>query len=109
MGAGPPIKEGCDVHVKDRSPDIARTTLQLIALGVLIASSFRIVRPFLVALTWATMIVVATWPLLLHAQGWLGGRRSLAVAYTLLVGWVSESSPSDEQGPAPSAMHEIEE
>jgi predicted PurR-regulated permease PerM len=34
------------------------------------------------------MIVVSTWPLLLHAQAWLGGRRSLAVALmtiTLLV------------------------
>jgi len=64
----------------NRSPDIARTTLQLLALGVLIASSFWIVRPFLVALTWAGMIAVATWPLLLHAQAWLGGRRSLATA-----------------------------
>jgi predicted PurR-regulated permease PerM len=64
----------------NQSPDIARTTLQLLALGVLIASSFWIVRPFLVAFTWATMIAVATWPLLLHTQAWLGGRRSLAVA-----------------------------
>ena len=63
-----------------RSPDIARTTFQLLALGVLIASSFWIVRPFLLAGTWATMIAVATWPLLLHAQAWLGGRRALAVA-----------------------------
>ena len=58
----------------NRSPDIARTTLQLLALGVLIASSFWIVHPFLVAVTWATMIVVATWPLLLHAQAWPRGK-----------------------------------
>jgi len=45
----------------------------------LIATSFWIVQPFLVALAWATTIVVATWPLLLHVQTWLGGRRSLAV------------------------------
>ena len=63
-----------------RPLDLARTTLQLLALGILIASSFWILRPFLVALTWATMIAVATWPVLLHAQAWLGGRRSLAVA-----------------------------
>ena len=49
----------------NRSPDITRTTLQLLALGVLIAGSFWIVRPFLVAFIWATMIAVATWPLLL--------------------------------------------
>jgi predicted PurR-regulated permease PerM len=64
----------------DRSLDVARTTLQLLALGVLIAGSFWILRPFLVALTWATIIVVATWPVLLHAQAWLWGKRSLAVA-----------------------------
>jgi predicted PurR-regulated permease PerM len=63
----------------ERSQDLARTTFQLLALGALIATSFWIVRPFLVAMVWATMIVVATWPLLLHTQTWLGGRRSLAV------------------------------
>jgi predicted PurR-regulated permease PerM len=63
-----------------RSSDLTRTTLQLLALGVLIASSAWILRPFLVASAWATMIVVATWPLLLRAEKWLGGRRSFAVA-----------------------------
>jgi predicted PurR-regulated permease PerM len=64
----------------NQSQDLARTTFQLLALGALIATSFWIVRPFIEALAWATMIVVSTWPLLLHAQAWLGGRRSLAVA-----------------------------
>ncbi len=64
----------------DRSQDLTRTTFQLLALGALIAASFWIVRPFLMALAWATMIVVATWPLLLRLQAWLGGKRSLAVA-----------------------------
>src|SRR5262249_25748629 len=64
----------------DRSPDVARTTLQLLALGALIVGSFWILRPFLVALTWATIIVVATWPLLQHMQAWLWGKRSPAVA-----------------------------
>jgi hypothetical protein len=49
----------------NRSPDLARTTFQLLAIGALIVSSFWIVRPFLVASTWGTMIAVATWPLLL--------------------------------------------
>src|SRR6266403_2073607 len=64
----------------NRSLDLARTTLQLLALGALILSSFWIVRPFLVASTWATMIAVATWPILLRVQAWFGGRRSIAVA-----------------------------
>src|SRR5881397_3697544 len=65
---------------RNRPLDLTRTTLQLLALGALIVSSLWIVRPFLVASTWGTMIAVATWPLLLRAQAWLGGRRSLAVA-----------------------------
>jgi predicted PurR-regulated permease PerM len=64
----------------NRSLDLPRITFQLLALGALIASSFWILRPFLIASTWATTIVVATWPVLLRAQAWLGGRRSLAVA-----------------------------
>ena len=69
----------------DQSRDLTRTTLQLLALGGLIASSFLIVRPFLVALTWGTTIAVATWPLLLGVQGSLGGRRSLAVAVMTII------------------------
>ncbi len=69
----------------DRVLDLARITFQLLALGILIAASFWIMRPFLVAFTWATMIVVATWPLLLHAQAWLGGKRSLAVTLMTIV------------------------
>jgi predicted PurR-regulated permease PerM len=64
----------------DRSSDLVRTTFRLLALGALILTSFWIVRPFLMASAWATMIAIATWPLLLQVEGWLGGRRSLAVA-----------------------------
>jgi predicted PurR-regulated permease PerM len=64
----------------NRSPDLARVALQLLALGLLIAASVWIVRPFLVASIWACMIAVATWPLLLLAQRGLGGRRLLATA-----------------------------
>ena len=69
----------------DRPLDLARITFQLLALGILIAASFWIVSPFLVAFTWATMIVVATWPLLLQAQAWLGGKRALAVTLMTIV------------------------
>lgn len=64
----------------ERSPDLARTVLQLIALGALIATSLWIMRPFLVALMWAATIAIATWPLLLWIQSWAGGRRAIAVA-----------------------------
>ncbi len=65
--------------------DLARTAFQLLALGALIAASLWILKPFLVPLTWAVTIAVATWPLLLRLQAWLGGRRSLAVALMTVV------------------------
>ena len=65
---------------QSRSRDITRITLGVLFIGVLITANFWIMRPFLLALIWATMIVVATWPIMLRLQAWLGGRRSLAVA-----------------------------
>jgi predicted PurR-regulated permease PerM len=63
----------------DRPTDLVRITFQMLALGALIAASFWIIRPFVVAAVWATTVAVATWPILLRTQSWLGGRRSLAV------------------------------
>jgi len=60
--------------------DIPRTIFAVLFIGGLIAGSLWILRPFLPAVIWATMIVVATWPVLLRVQGWLWGRRWLAVA-----------------------------
>ncbi|HEY2775893.1 MAG TPA: AI-2E family transporter [Candidatus Binatia bacterium] len=60
--------------------ELTRSTLQILALGLLIVTSFWILQPFLAALTWATTIVVATWPLLLALEGAMGGRRGPAAA-----------------------------
>jgi predicted PurR-regulated permease PerM len=59
--------------------EVTRTTLAVLSIGGLIAASFWILRPFLIALIWATMIVVATWPLLLTLQRRLHGYRALAI------------------------------
>ena len=60
--------------------DITRTVFAVLFIGGLIAGSLWILRPFLPAVIWATMIVVASWPVLLRIQKWLWGRRGLAVA-----------------------------
>jgi len=65
--------------------DLARTTLAVLAIGGLIIVSLWILKPFLPALIWATMIVVATWPLLLGLQRRLWGRRWLAVSVLMLM------------------------
>lgn len=59
--------------------DITRTTLAVLFIGILISASFWILRPFLTALVWATMIVVTTWPLMLTLQERLWRKRGLAV------------------------------
>ncbi|MDP2030525.1 MAG: AI-2E family transporter YdiK [Thiobacillus sp.] len=60
--------------------DLTQTTLAVLFIGILIAASFWIMRPFLSALIWATMVVVATWPVMIRVQARLWGKRSLAVA-----------------------------
>jgi predicted PurR-regulated permease PerM len=60
--------------------DVTRIVLAVVALGGLIGATFWVLRPFLPAVIWATMIVVATWPLMRGVEGRLGGRRGLAVA-----------------------------
>jgi predicted PurR-regulated permease PerM len=59
--------------------DLVRTTLGVLFLGGLILSSFWILRPFIGAVIWATMLVVATWPVMKWFEARLWRRRSLAV------------------------------
>ncbi len=60
--------------------DLTRTLLGVLCIGVLIVAAFWIVRPFVAAAIWATMVVVVTWPLMLRVQVRLWNSRALAVA-----------------------------
>ena len=60
--------------------DLTHTTLSVLFIGILIASCFWIMRPFLMSLAWASVIVIATWPAFEGVQARMGGRRGLAVA-----------------------------
>src|SRR5688572_9398559 len=62
------------------SRDLWRIVLGVLLIVLLIGGALWILTPFLPALIWSTMIVVATWPLLLRLQRALGGRRRLAAA-----------------------------
>lgn len=59
--------------------DLTQITLAVLVIGGLIIASFWVLKPFLSALIWATMIVVATWPVMLKVQAGLWGKRGLAV------------------------------
>jgi predicted PurR-regulated permease PerM len=65
--------------------DLARVTFGVLVIGLLLGASLWILRPFLGPTIWATMVVVATWPLMLRVQGLLWNRRALAVAAMTLL------------------------
>jgi predicted PurR-regulated permease PerM len=58
--------------------DITRITLGVVFIGLMITASLWVLLPFVGATVWATMIVVATWPIMIGLQARLGGRRWLA-------------------------------
>jgi predicted PurR-regulated permease PerM len=65
--------------------DLAKITLNVLSIALLIASSLWVLRPFLGATIWAAMVVVATWPALLWFEARLWRRRSLAVLVMVLI------------------------
>lgn len=65
--------------MRNLSADITRNVLAVLTMGLLIGASFWILKPFLPAIIWATMIVVATWPAMLALQRRLWNRRWIAV------------------------------
>lgn len=71
--------------MQEPARDIVRTTLGVLFIGLLIVSSLWILRPFIAATIWATMLVVATWPMLLWFEHRLWRRRSLAVVVMSLL------------------------
>ena len=66
------------------SRDLTRTILAILTIGGLIAASLWILRPFLAATIWSTMIVVTTWPVLSTLQARLWGKRWIAAAIMTL-------------------------
>src|SRR5215469_854244 len=65
--------------------DLARTALALVFLATLVGTSLWILRPFLPAMVWATMLVIATWPVMLRLQALLWKKRAFAVTVMTLV------------------------
>ncbi len=60
--------------------DLTSTVLGVLFIGALTVSSAWVMRPFVSALLWATMIVISTWTLLLALQNKMGGKRGAATA-----------------------------
>jgi predicted PurR-regulated permease PerM len=64
--------------------DLTRNTLAIAFILGLTLLSLWVLRPFLAATVWATMIVVATWSWLKGLQRFFGGRRAPAVTIMTL-------------------------
>jgi predicted PurR-regulated permease PerM len=79
-GAAPP-------KIRARVPrgELARTTFGVLFLVALLGTALWVLRPFIGPAIWATMVVVASWPLMLQVQRRLFNRRSLAVAVMTLL------------------------
>lgn len=65
-------------------PELTRTLLSILSIASLLFTSLWILSPFIGSLIWATMIVVATWPLMLGLQKLLWARRGLATLVMVL-------------------------
>jgi predicted PurR-regulated permease PerM len=64
----------------DPHPHLVSNAILLGCVATLVAGTLIVLRPFLPAIVWAGIIVVATWPVMLRLQRLFGGRRGAAVA-----------------------------
>jgi predicted PurR-regulated permease PerM len=65
--------------------DLARIVLGVLTIGGLMVATFWILSPFIGAIIWAVMIVVATWSPMLRVQRWAGNRRWIAVTIMSII------------------------
>lgn len=64
--------------------DLTHTLFSVLVIGALLLGSVWTLKPFLPSILWATMIVIATFPLMLRVQRLLWNRRWLAVTLMTL-------------------------
>ena len=65
--------------MKGSTGQTAHTLFIVLFIALLLAACVWILRPFLMSLLWATVIVIATWPVLRLIQRYLRNSRMLAV------------------------------
>jgi len=65
--------------------DLSQSILSMIFIISMGIISFLVIHPFILGFSWASMIVIATWPLMLKIQKFLGGNRTLAVLIMIII------------------------
>jgi predicted PurR-regulated permease PerM len=69
----------------EEHPDLARITLAVFFIAALVVASAWILQPFLPAIIWATMLVIATWPMMRGIQRATWNSRAVAVIVMTVV------------------------
>lgn len=65
--------------------DLPRIIFGVLFITIMIIASFLVMQPFILSLSWAAMVVIATWPLLIKLQKLLWGIRLLAVIAMMML------------------------
>jgi predicted PurR-regulated permease PerM len=73
----PPLASQPRRAARPAASDVQRA-VALTLFFVLLVGCFVVLRPFLAAVIWAAILVVATWPLYRRVSHWTGERRALA-------------------------------
>lgn len=111
-------------------PNLPRTTLAVLFIAIIIIACFMVLRPFLSALVWAAMTVIATWPMFIKLQTRLWGKRWMATTVMIsllllvliipiclavltildktdeIIGWIKSLSTA-KMPPAPEWLHKL--
>ncbi|WP_343192261.1 AI-2E family transporter YdiK [Buchnera aphidicola (Formosaphis micheliae)] len=67
------------MYTNRKDIDLPQATFSLIFIIIMTLTSFWIIRPFILGFSWASMVVIATWPFMIRLQFLLCGKRSIAV------------------------------
>lgn len=73
------------MNLSQKEWDLTQVIFLLMFIIIMIVACFWVVQPFILGFAWASMVVIATWPLMLRIQSWLWGRRGLAVMVMTLL------------------------
>lgn len=73
------------MDIKKGSYDLPKVLFGILSIAIMLSASFWIVLPFILSFIWAGMIVIATWPLLLRMERFVGGRRGSAALIMVMM------------------------
>jgi len=63
-------------------PSSGRQLVSILFTCLILLGAFAVLRPFLLAIIWAAIIAIASWPLYLNIEARVGGKRPIASALT---------------------------